>query len=223
MDYGKSGHYEGSKGEKYFSHQNQVAADGASLTARKFRPFIPKGASVLDFGCGGGWLLRELDCSNKTGVELNEAAHAACVSNSVRVHKSLDEVDNGPFDIIISHHCLEHVPYPIQALRGLHSKLKDDGRLILVLPIDDWRVQRDFTGSDIDHHLHTWTPRLIANTLAEAGFAMEKVDVITHAWFPGTAKAAKILPQPVLDFLCFLMGAGKKRRQLRAIATKRRQ
>jgi SAM-dependent methyltransferase len=220
MDYGKSDRYQGSSGEDYFAYQNRLAADGAKLNARKFHSFIPKEASVLDFGCGGGWLLRELECGKKTGVELNEAAHDVCARNGIKVHKSLDDVPAGAFDIIVSHHCLEHVPYPIQALRDMHAKLKDGGRLVLVLPVDDWRVQRDFTASDIDHHLQTWTPRLIANTLAEAGFRVERVDILTHAWFPGAVKLAKIVPPALLDLLCFCMSVVKRRRQLRAVACK---
>jgi len=220
MDYGKSDHYEGKSGERYFAYQNRMAADGARLNARKFRSFIPKEASVLDFGCGGGWLLRELECTERTGVELNEAAHEDCARNGIKVHKSLAVLEADAFDIIISHHCLEHVPYPVRALRDLHAKLKADGRLILVLPIDDWRVQRDFTAKDIDHHLHTWTPRLIANTLAEAGFHTDQVDILTHAWFPGAAKLAKVLPWSAFDLLCLFASVIKRRRQLRVVARK---
>jgi 2-polyprenyl-3-methyl-5-hydroxy-6-metoxy-1,4-benzoquinol methylase len=219
MNYGASDRYQDTKGAEYLAYQKQ-SAPGAVLEARKFAPHIRRSDRVLDFGCGGGWILRQLDCADRVGVELNESAHQFCRENGVRVHRTLDEVDGEPFDIVISNHCLEHVPCPVEALRGLCARIRTSGRLVLVLPLDDWRVQRDFTGSDIDHHLHTWTPRLLANTLTEAGFTVERIDVLTYAWPPGWQKLMRILPRPAFDAVCWLTATAKKRRQLVAVATK---
>jgi len=220
MTYGTSERYEGHKGEEYFAYQNRKALAGAKSNARKFLPHIEPGSSVIDFGCGGGWVLRELPCALRVGVELNEAAHDVCRSNGVTVYRVADEVAERNFDAAISHHCLEHVPCPVNALRFLHSVLRPGGLLVLVLPLDDWRAQRDHTGKDIDHHLHTWTPRLLANTLVEAGFSVERIGVLTHAWFPGFEKVAGTLPVCLADFLCRLMSIATKRRQLLALARK---
>lgn len=220
MTYGTSNRYEGPKGEEYFAYQNRKALAGAKSNARKFAPDIAPGSSVIDFGCGGGWVLRELPCGLRVGVELNEAAHDVCRSNGVKVYRSAEEVAERDFDAAISHHCLEHVLCPINALRFLHSVLKPGGTLVLVLPLDDWRAQKDFTGKDIDHHLHTWTPRLLANTLVEADFSVQRIDILTHAWFPGYERVAGKLPDSLVDPLCRLMSVVTKRRQLRALAMK---
>lgn len=219
MKYGASDHYQSTKGEDYLAYQ-QMFAPGAILEARKFAPHIKPTDRVLDFGCGGGWVLRHLDCAERIGVELNEAAHNLCRKNGVQVHRQINDVPAGDFDVVISNHCLEHVPYPIEALRGLRSVLRPGGRLVLIVPMDDWRVQRDFTGQDIDHHLHTWTPRLLANTLEEAGFSIESVKVLAYAWFPGWSRVMNILPRSAFDALCRIMAVLKKRRQLIALATK---
>jgi SAM-dependent methyltransferase len=218
-EYGASDHYQSAKGAEYLAYQKQFST-GAVLEARKFALHIGRNDRVLDFGCGGGWILRHLDCSERVGVELNEAAHNFCRGNGVHVHRTLDEVAAGDFDVAISNHCLEHVPCPVEALRGICSKLRPSGKLVLALPLDDWRVQQDFTGKDIDHHLHTWTPRLLANTLVEAGFTVESVTVLAYAWPPGWQKLMKILPSPAFDAFCWLMAVAKKRRQLVATATK---
>ncbi len=219
MNYGASEHYQKGKGEEYLAYQSK-SAPGARLEARKFAPHIKSQDRVIDFGCGGGWILRELNCAERCGVELNEAAHAFCRQNGVTVFGSVAEVSGGQFDVAISNHCLEHVPNPVEALRGINDLLREGGRLILVVPVDDWRVQRDFSGTDIDHHLHTWTPRLLANTLVEAGFQVEQINVLTYAWFPGWDKAMKILPQSVFDALCWLTAVLKRRRQLVAVCTR---
>jgi len=219
MDYGFSDHYRDRKGADYLAYQSK-SAPGAVLEARKFAPFIKSIDRVLDFGCGGGWILHELDCAERVGVELNEAAHDFCRQNGVTVFRAVADVPTGTFDVAISNHCLEHVPNPVEALRGICGLLRNGGKLVLVVPVDDWRVQRDFTGTDIDHHLHTWTPRLLANTLVEAGFTVERIDVLTYAWFPGWEKAMRVLPQCVFDAFCWLTSFIKRRRQLIALAAK---
>jgi SAM-dependent methyltransferase len=220
MKYGTSDHYIEAKGEAYFASQNRGAAHEALLTVWKFQPHVSPGDRVLDFGCAGGWILRALDCSERIGVEVNPAAHPACRQNGVKVYFSLEEVEESGFDVVISHHCLEHVPYPIEALKSLRGLLKEGGRLVLVVPLDDWRVEKDFTGQDRDHHLHTWTPRLLANTLVEAQFRVDRVDVLAHALFPGWSSWGLKLPQPIFDALCCITAIAKKRRQLFALATK---
>lgn len=219
MNYGASDRYQSEKGKEYLEYQRR-SAPGAVLEARKFAPHIKSSDRVLDFGCGGGWILRQFHCAERVGVELNEAAHGFCRENGVRVHRTIADVDGRDFDVVISNHCLEHVPYPIDALRTLGRLLKAGGKLVLVVPLDDWRPQKDHTGRDIDHHLHTWTPRLLANTLVEAGFQVDRVDVLTYAWPPGWAKMMSIFPRWLFDRICWLTAVVKRRRQLLALATK---
>lgn len=220
MTYGASEHYQGDRGKAYFASQNEMAEMEAAVTVWKFQPWIKPTDRVLDFGCAGGWILRELDCAERVGVELNPEAHPVCCQNSVTVYSWLDDVQESSFDVAISHHCLEHVPCPIDALRKLKGLLKERGRLILVVPIDDWRVEKDFTGKDIDHHLHTWTPRLLANTLTEAGFVIEKAEVLTHALFPKWEKVYGKVPSLLFDWLTWMTSSIKKRRQIRVVVNK---
>jgi len=219
--YGESDHYSGKQGQAYFAWQNALAHLGAKLNARKFEKYVKRDDSVLDFGCGGGWLLKELQCGSRIGVEVNIEAHASCLNNGVEVHSSTSTVRTCPLDVIISHHCLEHVPYPIEALKSLKRLLKPDGRLVVVVPIDDWRLQKKWNSADINHHLHTWTPLLFANTLHEAGFTVQEIRILTHAWFPGWEKIYPKVPRLVFDTLCYLFGVLRMRRQVIAIAAPR--
>jgi SAM-dependent methyltransferase len=218
MKYGASDHYTEAKGEAYFASQNRLAADEAKVTTWKLQPWVKPADRVLDFGCAGGWILRGLDCAERVGVELNPAAHPFCRENGVKVYSSLGDVTERDFDVVISHHCLEHVPYPVEALRAIRVLLKVGGHLVLVVPIDDWRVEKDFTGTDIDHHLQTWTPRLMANSLVEAGYHVGKIEILTHALFPGWTQWQALLPRPVFEGLCWATSVLKKRRQLLALA-----
>ncbi len=217
MSESTSNFYLGEQGQEYFAYQNKEASYAAGLETFKFRPHVTSAHSVLDFGCGGGWILRALAPRRAVGVEINPAARAVCEAQGTEVHASLESLPPQTFDRIISHHCLEHVPYPIETLKALGTRLEKDGLLILILPIDDWRRQPDFTAKDIDHHLHTWTPRLLANTLAEAGFECLEARVLTHA-FPRGWRLLSRLPTPLFQACCWFWSAAAKRRQILAVA-----
>lgn len=214
-----SNFYSGDQGEKYFAYQNAAAADMAKVSCRKFAPFIKAGDRVLDFGCGGGWILSELRAAVKMGVEVNAAARKVCEANGIRVLESAASLAAGErFDKIITHHCLEHVPCPIQALAELRAVLKPGGLLIAVVPMDDWRMQRDFSGHDKDHHLHTWTPRLLANTLVEAGLEPVSHRIIAHTWPRHWELLNRWLPSCLANAACAACSVIRRRRELLAVA-----
>jgi hypothetical protein len=114
--------------------------------------------------------------------------------------------------VIVSDHALEHVPFPIGALRELRGKLKPGGVLALVVPIDNWRHHRRYDPADQNHHLHTWTPQLLGNTLAEAGYEVVSVRARVHAW-PGkwTVAAYGRLPLWAFNAVCHVYGTATGR------------
>jgi SAM-dependent methyltransferase len=139
---------------------------------------------VLDFGCGGGFLLKALDCARRIGVEINPVAREHARGIGVECHAQIAEVPEGVADVVISNHALEHVPFPIGALKDLRRRLKPGGLLALCVPVDNWRHQKRYNPDDRDHHLHTWTVQLLGNTLYEAGYQIESIRHWAHAW-PG--------------------------------------
>jgi SAM-dependent methyltransferase len=218
-NYGASDHYLGVDGERYFAWQNSSARIGGQIEALKFREYIRPSDCVLDFGCAGGFTLKNLQCTRRVGVEINPAARRVAKENGVEVYAATSEVPDFIADVVISNHVLEHVPYPVEALRELRSKLKPAGKFVLVVPLDDWRTQKVYDPTDINHHLHTWTPQLLGNTLQEAGFDPRNlsVRVFTHAWFPGSHGWFGKVPQSMFDGLCWAFAAMVRRRQLISI------
>jgi len=71
--------------------------------------WIPKGASVLDLGCGDGSLLRYLMETRATkgyGVEINDLDIVSCIVNGVNVIQNdldsgLSDFEDGSFDFVI--------------------------------------------------------------------------------------------------------------------------
>lgn len=183
-NYGVSDHYLGVKGENYFAWQSAGGEFAAQITAHDFRPHVRPSDTVLDFGCGGGFLLGSLDCARRIGVEVNPVARAHAQQLGVECHATIDDIPFSVADVVISNHALEHVPFPIGALRTLRERLKPGGRLLLGLPIDNWQTQKRYDPADQNHHLHTWTAQLLGNTLVEAGFRRFEIRYRINAWPP---------------------------------------
>jgi SAM-dependent methyltransferase len=60
--------------DDYFNWQSSIGAFGGWANKTKFLKYISEGHTVLDFGCGGGFLLKQLNCKNRIGVEVNPSA-----------------------------------------------------------------------------------------------------------------------------------------------------
>jgi SAM-dependent methyltransferase len=209
-------HYGGEQGAEYLDYQRRFGELGAELNLFKFKGHVSSGDDMVDFGCGIGALLERLEAASKTGVEVSEAARGEARARGLHVVASTRELEDGCADVVISNHSLEHTLAPLDELRDLRRVLRPGGKLVLWLPVDDWRTQRR-PRPDPNHHLYTWTPLLLSNLLEEAGFTVEECRVVTHAWPPFTARAAR-LPRPLFDLLARFWAAVRRRRQVMAVA-----
>ncbi|MFN0313863.1 MAG: class I SAM-dependent methyltransferase [Burkholderiales bacterium] len=205
--YGTSDHYLGEKGASYFAWQGGGGLFGGRINAHKFADLVRPDSTVLDFGCGGGFLLKNLHCHRRLGVEINPAARQHAATLGIECYATTHDVPDGIVDLVITDHALEHVPYPIGALEDLRKKIKPGGRLALCVPINNWREDRIYNPEDQNHHLHTWTPQLMGNTLAEAGFVVDSVYARIFAW-PGrwTVACYGRLPYSWFKAICFTYG-----------------
>jgi SAM-dependent methyltransferase len=220
--HGESDHYKGAAGSRYFEWQNRNAGVTGKIEARKFLAYVKPTDAVLDFGCGGGHVLRNLNCARRIGVEINPAARKVAAEAGIECHDSIASIGDNSLDVVISNHALEHVVAPIFTLKALLSKLKPSGFLVLCVPLDDWRSQVSYVSEDVNHHLHTWTPQLLGNSLFEVGLPPEQfsITLLTHAWFPGAAQVFGKVPEFLFDLLCRVFAIVRKRRQLLAVARK---
>lgn len=211
-------HYHGTAGARYFDYQRQIGELGGRLDRSKFEKHIESIDTVVDFGCGGGDLLAGLDAQRKIGVEPSEAARGAATQLGIACVASSAELESEIADVVISNHALEHTLCPFDELRHLRRALKRGGKLVLWLPIDDWRSQRALR-DDPNHHLYGWTPLLLRNLLTEAGLDVRECRVVTHAWPPFTSKLAR-LPRPAFDAIARFWAFARRRRQLMALAVR---
>lgn len=183
-----SKHYFNMEGENYFNWQNRYQERSGIINARKFQDKINPESTILDFGCGSGYLLKTLISSKKIGIEVNPVAVKFAKSMRLEVYEDIKNIPTNSIDTCVSNHALEHVYYPLGALSEIFRVLRKRGKLLLCVPIDEYINQKKFLKNDINNHLHTWTPQLIGNLCLEAGFKFEniKIKVFRHAWVPGT-------------------------------------
>ena len=217
-----SSHYIGTAGSRYFAWQNTYGPIAGRIEARKFNPYIKPTDSVLDFGCGGGHILLNIECARRVGIDLNLSARTAAATLGIECHEKIASVPDSSFDAVVSNHALEHTLSPIAVLTDLRSKLRPAGVLLLCVPMDDWRMQRVYDRNDINHHLYTWTPQLLGNSLLEAGFdpAQLTIRILTYAYYHRVLGIYGKVPASVFDLFCRMFSVVTKRRQLLAVARK---
>lgn len=102
---------------------------------------IKQGDKVLDYGCGDGKFLNDLPAEC---VRIGYEPYMPAInSNKVTIYTSLDALrqfvsKEGKFDVIVCFEVFEHLNEKNQtnALQQMRSLLKDDGRIVLSVPIE---------------------------------------------------------------------------------------
>lgn len=174
-----SNHYREHRGRDYQVHLGRSSFYRRYQVELYFRHHVRPTDTVLDFGCNDGLFLSLLDAHRRIGVEVNPAAREQCAWPDIELHGDIGEIADGVADVAISNHCLEHTLAPYESLCQIRRVLKPGGKLVLVLPFDDWRspFHRVWRANDPNNHLFTWSPMNIGNLLTEAGF---RVDSTRH-------------------------------------------
>ena len=110
---------------------------------------LPSGATVLDFGCSTGRILKEvthrLECY---GVEINEPAAAIARERGLRIIGE-EQVRSGQpcaFDAIVLTDVYEHLSQPVELALALAKALKPGGLLAIVTGNGDAIRDRDRIG-----------------------------------------------------------------------------
>jgi len=207
--------------ENYFNlYQKKIGEFGGKANLFKFKKYISKKDNVLDFGCGGGFLLNNLDCNYKAGVEINPVARDFCKNHlGIDCFSSLNEIENEKFDVIITNHALELCERPYDIIRELKNKLKTGGKIIIVVPLDSFKYK--FKTEDVNKHLYSFSPMNLGNILLMNGFKNIETTNVLHKWPPMWLAIQKYFGWRLFHFLCLVYGhLNLYWSQTKAIATK---
>jgi 2-polyprenyl-3-methyl-5-hydroxy-6-metoxy-1,4-benzoquinol methylase len=164
----------------------------------------PRGALVLDVGCGAGLLGAQLRKRGNAvwGIDAaDDIAHVAAgrldrfmladITDGERVGELLGDTR---FDVIVFADVLEHLPDPVGTLRRYLRFLAPGGTVLVSVPnVAVWyvrlgllfgRFQYTPTGT-LDHtHLRFFTQANLRRALLDAGLSVERIDLN-----PGIARA----------------------------------
>lgn len=206
----------------YFDWQSSIGEFGGWANITKFSQYISKGDVVLDFGCGGGFLLKRIDCKKRVGVEINKSAAETAKNNGVEIYNSAESIPDEYVDIIISNNALEHALQPLSELKILYKKLKPGGKIIFVVPCES--ISYAYKPDDINHHLYSWSPMCIGNMFTEAGFSLIESKPYIHKWPPRYKVIAKYGGRYLFEIACRIYGRIERSWfQVRAVGEKSAQ
>ena len=133
--------------------------------AIQFKNFS-KNKNILDFGCGwGGFLKASKNCKTYSGIEVRTECLNYIQKNikKIKLSDNINDFDK-EFDLITMFHVLEHMPYQVDTLKILKSKLKKGGKIIIEVPHakdflilqEDLKEFKNFT---------FWSEHLVLHTL----------------------------------------------------------
>jgi 2-polyprenyl-3-methyl-5-hydroxy-6-metoxy-1,4-benzoquinol methylase len=137
-----------------------------------------KNKDVLDFGCGWGGFLRNVkNYKSLSGVELRKEC-INYIKNNIKKINISDNINSfgSKFDIITMFHVLEHIPYQIDTLKVLKSKLNNKGKIIIEVPhAEDFLILqeelKEFKNFTFwSEHLILHTYKSLKSILLKSGF-----------------------------------------------------
>lgn len=130
---------------------------------------------LLDIGCGTGYFLNKMRCSQwvVTGIEKDEGARRYAKEKfdlNTHEHDYLFQLMKGSKDVITMWHVLEHIERLDETLSKLYNILSDNGVLLIALPnkdsLDAQKYQEYWAAYDVPRHLWHFSPdnfELLAN------------------------------------------------------------
>ncbi|CAN5206566.1 class I SAM-dependent methyltransferase [soil metagenome] len=155
-------------------------------------------ARILEIGCGTGHNLSMLaKFGTVEGVELDPASRAMATERfgPVIVDARLPElhgIAEGQYDMIALLDVLEHVEDDVAALKGIASRLRPGGKILLTVPQYQWM----WSGHDVaNHHFRRYSKKKLRAAVAASGLKFEKLSSFNSLLFPLAAAsriAAKI-------------------------------
>ena len=205
--------------KKYFDWQKSLGEFGGLANLKKVSKFIKPTDNVVDFGCGGGYLLKNINCNERIGIEINPVARKTASANGIKTYRFSKFLKNSWADVIVSDNALEHTHNPLGELKALFPKLKKNGRIIFVVPCESYKMQ--FKPNDINKHLFSWSPVDLGNLFTLAGYKVISVKPFLDKWPPYYKIIGKLFGMRIFGLFSSVYGhIDKKWVQVRIVATK---
>jgi SAM-dependent methyltransferase len=153
---------------------------------------LPVGSSVLDLGCGTGFVLERLQeryCAH--GLDISPLALDLCRKRGLSQvwlgsSEDLSAVDGSRFQGVFLLDVLEHLDDDTEALRQISEVLAPGGSVIITVPAFMFLWSRH---DEINQHRRRYTRRTLADLLHRSGFQIEQLSYFNSFLFPLAAAA----------------------------------
>jgi len=159
------------------------------------KQYLPKGARVLEIGCGVGALLSRIQAEvGESGTVIGIEPHSGH-AKFARESKGLDvrngllediipDLEEGAFDLVVMNHVLEHTTSPTATLEAIKTLLKPGGVYVAEVP------NVEAPGSRLSHFFHpahhyNFSPATFARLARKAGFEVATIQAL-QGDLPGT-------------------------------------
>ena len=192
--------FAGGNSRAYRGHLESFAADIE-------RTFL-KSTSILEVGCGDGWLvrrLRETGFTDLLGIDPSRAAREQAENQLVSGYFPDDlpaSHRHRKFDLVISRHVLEHIENPRPFMAALAAALAPGGQLWLEVPDLNSTLDRNLWSNFYQLHCNYFSALTLDQMAATAGLrcvAGSVVDVfggsLLRKYVSGAAPALPVPPR----------------------------
>jgi SAM-dependent methyltransferase len=158
---------------------------------RLVRPYLRRGGSLLDVGCGAGTFLAKMRLAHGarvTGVDFKDFEGADGFEN-IDFHCGVlceQELPTAHFDLVTMWHFLEHDYEPLPTLECARRLMKDDAHLVIEVPRLDgvtFRLYRNrWPGLQAPQHTALYDKKSLLRMIERAGF--RTVRYLPYGAFP---------------------------------------
>ncbi len=151
-----------------------------SLILNLFKKYnIDKNAKILDIGCSGGALLKDLrqeGFSEFYGADISAEAVALAKSRGVNNVFQADAIkipgENETYDVLVASDVIEHIADDNAALQEWKRLLKKGGKLFIFAPAFKFL----WSGHDeANHHFRRYTKKEFVQLLEKSGLTVQKI------------------------------------------------
>jgi SAM-dependent methyltransferase len=157
----------------------------AALIRREVQP--PRGAAILEIGCGTGHNLPMLaQFGQVDALELDEEARALAEHRLGRAVMSapLPELAGVPtrhYDVAGAFDVIEHIDDDLSALAAIAATLKPGGQFVMTVPAHQWM----WSAHDrVNHHKRRYSRRALRELIESSPLKLEKLGYFNSLLFP---------------------------------------